>query len=206
MKLNIELLNNYSIIKDKIEERLTEFSSIPKDKYFYELCFCFCTPQSKASSAQIVQKELERLDFKNSDFDPVDILFKKENYIRFHRQKSNRLMEMKTKWIEIENVLENEWDNYSKRNWLAENLKGIGYKEASHFLRNIGYRNLAILDRHILKHLVSSEVYSEIPNISNKQKYLGVEQRFLEFADFLKIPIDHLDLLFWSQEAGEILK
>lgn len=206
MKLSPELSNKYILFKDNIESRLLEFSKIQAEKYFYELCFCFCTPQSKASSALIVQNELERLDFKNNSFDPVDILFRKENYIRFHRQKSNRLMEMKDRFTEIESLLNSDLDNFKKRNWLAENLKGIGYKEASHFLRNIGYRDLAILDRHILKHLVSCELFKEIPNISTKQRYLDVEKRFLEFAESVNIPIDHLDLLFWSEEAGEILK
>jgi len=206
MKLIPELLDKYILIKDSIERRLEEFASISIKQYFYELCYCFCTPQSKASSAMIVQNELERLNFKNSDFDPVDILFKKENYIRFHRQKSNRLIDMKYKYYEIENILLSDMDNYSKRNWLAENLKGIGYKEASHFLRNIGYRNLAILDRHILKHLVKSELFDEIPNISSGQRYFEVERKFLQFSEKVSIPIDHLDLLFWSYEAGEILK
>jgi len=206
MKLIPELLDKYILIKDSIEKRLEEFASITIEQYFYELCYCFCTPQSKASSAMIVQNELERLNFKNSDFDPVDILFKKENYIRFHRQKSNRLIDMKYKYYEIENILLSDMDNYSKRNWLAENLKGIGYKEASHFLRNIGYRNLAILDRHILKHLVKSELFDEIPNISSGQRYFEVERKFLQFSEKVSIPIDHLDLLFWSYEAGEILK
>jgi len=206
MKLIPELLDKYILIKDSIEKRLEEFASITIEQYFYELCYCFCTPQSKASSAMIVQNELERLNFKNSDFDPVDILFRKENYIRFHRQKSNRLIDMKLKYNEIENILLSDMDNYSKRNWLAENLKGIGYKEASHFLRNIGYRNLAILDRHILKHLVKSELFDEIPNISSGQRYFEVERKFLQFSEKVSIPIDHLDLLFWSYEAGEILK
>lgn len=206
MKLSQKLLTKYLRVKGNIESRLLEFSKIPEESYFYELCFCFCTPQSKASSALIVQKELERLDFKNNSFDPVDILFRKENYIRFHRQKSNRLMEMKDRFTEIESILKSDLDNFNKRNWLAENQKGIGYKEASHFLRNIGYRDLAILDRHILKHLVSCELFEEIPNISTKQRYLDVEQIFLEFAEGINIPIDHLDLLFWSEEAGEILK
>ncbi len=206
MKLSTELLDKYILIKDSIEARLEEFASITIEQYFYELCYCFCTPQSKASSAMIVQNELERLNFKNSDFDPVDILFRKENYIRFHRQKSNRLIEMKYRYNEIENIILSDMDNYSKRNWLAENLKGIAYKEASHFLRNIGYRNLAILDRHILKHLVKSELFDEIPNIASRQRYFDVEQKFLQFSEEISIPIDHLDLLFWSYEAGEILK
>jgi len=93
-----------------------------------------------------------------------------------------------------------------KRDWLASNINGIGMKEASHFLRNIGERNLAILDRHILKHLVLCNIYDKIPKVSTKKDYLQVEKAFLEFAENIKIPIDELDLLFWSYETGNILK
>jgi len=37
--------------------------------------------------------------------------------------------------------------------WLVKNLTGLGYKEAGHFLRNIGSGKIAILDRHILRNL-----------------------------------------------------
>ena len=46
-------------------------------------------------------------------------------------------------------------DTFEIREWLVENVRGMGYKESSHFLRNIGLgENIAILDRHILKNLV----------------------------------------------------
>src|SRR5262249_57668571 len=42
-----------------------------------------------------------------------------------------------------------------RRDFLAanRNVRGIGYKEASHFLRNIAYRGYAILDKHLLSRL-----------------------------------------------------
>jgi len=41
-------------------------------------------------------------------------------------------------------------DPFEAREWLVNNAIGIGYKEASHFLRNTGVEKLAILDRHVL--------------------------------------------------------
>jgi len=93
-----------------------------------------------------------------------------------------------------------------KRLWLLENVNGFGLKECSHFLRNIGYRNLAILDRHVLKHLVFCDVLKEVPKISGTKKYFEIEMMFKQFSNRVNISVDELDLLFWSYETGKILK
>jgi len=205
-KLSKELLNNYQIKKQQIQNRLNEFTEIPKEQYFYELCFCICTPQSKAKSALAVQEILETKNFKNSNIELLPILNNKNHYIRFHNQKSNRLKEMKDNYATIEKVILSNQSNQQKREWIYDNVKGIGMKESAHFLRNIGYKNLGILDRHILKHLVNCGVFEEIPKISSKKKYAFAETKFKEFGEIVGIPIDELDLLFWSEEAGEIVK
>lgn len=205
-ELPVYIRNRYKELKGKIKKRLVEFKKVPEDKYFYELCFCICTPQSKAANAFVVQKELERRNFLKKPFNPVKLLQKKENYIRFHKTKSERLLEAREIFPEVRNILQSTLSPKEKRNWIAANVKGLGMKEASHFLRNIGYRNLAILDRHILKHLVQCGVYDEIPKVATKKDYLAVEDSFLTFAKNVKIPVDELDLLFWSYETGTILK
>ena len=82
----------------------------------------------------------------------------------------------------------------------------MGWKEASHFLRNIGHRNLAILDRHILRNLVRAGVLHRLPKTLTAKRYLLIEEKFKDFAERMDIPMDELDLLFWSMETGEILK
>ena len=199
-------IDKYKKLKPKIQQRLNDFSNVSPDKYFYELCFCICTPQSKAASALIVQNELEELDFFNNEFDTTPILRRKENYIRFHNQKSTRLQLIKQQWKEIEKVLKSDMEDRDKREWLNNNVNGIGRKESAHYLRNIGFKNIAILDRHILKHLVTCGVFEEIPNIATKKRYDFVADEFLKFSIKVGIPMDELDLLFWAEEAGEILK
>jgi N-glycosylase/DNA lyase len=93
-----------------------------------------------------------------------------------------------------------------KREWLVENVDGMSWKEASHYLRNIGYRNLAILDRHTLKHLVRCGVFDDVPNIAGKSRYLAAGEGFKTFAAWVGVPMDELDLFFWASEAGLILK
>ena len=86
-------------------------------------------------------------------------------------------------------------------------FKGIGYKEASHFLRNIGFgKEIAILDRHILKNLVLFNVIDEVPKSITKKYYHEIEDKLLNFADAINISPDHLDFLLWYKEAGEVFK
>ncbi|MBX3042989.1 MAG: N-glycosylase/DNA lyase [Candidatus Kapabacteria bacterium] len=206
MQLTEELKQFYEIKKCEIKQRLYEFKNVSPEDYFYELCFCICTPQSKASSALQVQQILMSENFFYKEFDPTPILRESKRYIRFHNTKAARLLSARKFYPKIQEVLNTGLSNIEKRNWLADNFNGFGYKESAHFLRNIGYENLGILDRHILRHLVSCGVFEEIPKIGTKNGYLKVEKEFLNFADFIGIPMDELDLLFWAFSTGEIIK
>lgn len=99
-------------------------------------------------------------------------------------------------------------DWQARRDFLAQSkgIKGIGYKEASHYLRNIGYRGYAILDKHILKTLQEFGVIPEAIPPTTKKKYLAIEELMRKFAEELTIDFDELDLLLWSNKTGEILK
>ncbi len=201
-----ELKLHYEQKKIAIKKRLTEFAGVTKEQYFYELCYCLCTPQSSAINADKVVKKLSELDFKNNSFNPVEILANRKHYIRFHNQKAQRLLEMKSNFEIIQDILNQDDTAFNKREQLVSTIKGFGYKESSHFLRNIGYKNLAIIDRHLLKNLLKCKVISEIPKNINKKMYLEIEDKFLKFAEQIGIPLDELDLLFWSYETGIILK
>ncbi len=206
MGLTEDLKAGYLLWDDRIQAKLKEFSEVPRERYFYELCFCICTPQSKAASAMLVQNKLMQIDFLNQDIAPVDIIAAPQNYIRFHNQKAMNLCRIKTQWNEISGLLDSNFTNVEKRNWLAQNIRGIGFKESSHFLRNIGYRNLAILDRHILRNLVGCGLFEAIPKIGTSAQYFVVEKEFADFAADVKISMDELDLLFWSNMTGCIIK
>lgn len=204
--LLLPLENSYKKLKKEIVKRLEDFSKVTENEYFYELCFCICTPQSKAINAIKVQSILMEKDFYNKPFNTSEILRNPNHYIRFHNQKANRLLDVQKQFNEILQTLTSGISPYEKRIWLVEKVKGFGMKESSHFLRNIGCRGLAILDRHVLKHLVLCSVFEEIPKITSIKQYLGAEQNFKEYAEKVGISIDELDLLFWSNETGEILK
>ena len=99
-------------------------------------------------------------------------------------------------------------DPFARRDWLAKEprIKGLGYKEASHYLRNIGFKGYSILDKHIVRCLAELGVIDSPRPPTNRQRYLETESRMRQFAGEVGIDFDELDLVLWSIKTGEILK
>jgi N-glycosylase/DNA lyase len=99
-------------------------------------------------------------------------------------------------------------DPIERRDWLAQEkqIKGLGYKESSHFLRNIGVKGHAILDKHVMRCLAEVGVIDSSRPPATRAKYLDVEQQLQRFAREIHIDFDELDLVLWSMKTGEILK
>ena len=97
---------------------------------------------------------------------------------------------------------------HERRDWLVKEkgIKGLGYKEASHFLRNIGFRGYAILDKHVLNCLFELKIIEEPKPPSTRSKYLTVEEKLRQFAFEIGIDFDEMDLVLWSLKTGEVLK
>jgi N-glycosylase/DNA lyase len=197
----------YNERRNAIRSRLSEFSRVPRSEYFYELTYCLMTPQSSAIHADAVVSVMRQQNFEEVGFDPESILRQKEHYIRFHKNKAKYLLQIRETMDLLRSALADFSSANDLRNWLIKNVKGLGYKEATHFLRNIGRNDgLAILDRHILRNLKRCGVIRSIPSSLTKKKYLSIERRFQDFSTAIGIPLDELDLLFWSMETGEIRK
>jgi N-glycosylase/DNA lyase len=192
--------------KDKILARLADFAAVLPDEYFFELVYCLLTPQSSAVNAARAVAALREAGFPGGNVNVAEILADRRHYIRFHKTKARRLQEASEGFAVIRARLGERNDPGEARRWLVSNVKGLGWKEASHFLRNIGFRDLAILDRHILKNLKVHGVVRTLPRTLTPKTYLAIESRFRSFAIQVGIPMDELDLLFWSRETGEILK
>lgn len=131
--------------------------------------------------------------------------------VRFRHNKSEYLVEAREKFLDddfsLKEKLKEFEDPKNARKWIVDNIKGLGLKESSHFLRNIGYtQDLAILDRHILKNLEDLGVIEEVPKTLTKKKYLEIEEKMKGFSDEVGIPLGHLDLVLWQEETGHIFK
>ncbi len=200
-----ETLALYKEKKEDIKSRLNDFKSLPISSYIYEFLFCLLTPQSNAKKCWQAIEELKKLSLSNIEKEKLISILKSKT--RFHNNKSSYIIHNLQLWPNIQSQINSKQDTKELRNWLSENVLGFGLKEASHFLRNIGKSNnkIAILDRHILRNLKQLSLIEE-EKIKNSKHYLEVENIFLDFASSINIPADHLDLLWWSKENGDIFK
>ena len=204
------LLEKYKVLKPVIGERLEVFKEVGKKsekELFVELCFCLCTPQSKAYACDKAVKELQRsgLLFSGNESRIKEVLV--SSGVRFHHHKAKYIVGARK--LVQQGLLQGVFLSEDKkaREMLVEQVKGLGYKEATHFLRNIGRaEELAILDRHILKNLKKYKAVRIIPKTLTKKKYLMIEKKMKGFAQEVKMPLQHLDLLFWAEETGKVFK
>ena len=208
------LKNSYERKKQEIKNRLRDFKKVwekSDEDIFAELCFCLLVSQSRARTAD---KVIRNMIEKNILFSGNGEQILRELTvpgIRFPENKTKFILEAREFFtsngrIDIKSKLKGGSIN-SKREWLVKNVKGFGYKLASHFLRNMGLGlELAILDRHVLKNLVKFGVIDEIPKSLSRKQYLKIEEKMRKFSERVKIPMADLDLLFLSEETGEIFK
>ncbi len=200
--------------REEIRSRLDEFKKNwrkgTEEEIFAELVFCLLTPMSRARSCWAAVESLMRKGVLFTG--DTNQIVRELNGVRFIYKKSEYIVEARERFlmdskISMRSILSQIDCGHEAREWLVQDVKGIGYKEASHFLRNIGFdQNLAILDRHILKNLKFLGVIEEIPGSLSKMRYLKVEKELMEFSGAIQIPMSHLDLVMWYRETGEIFK
>jgi len=110
--------------------------------------------------------------------------------------------------LELRKKLEGFDCSLERRDWLVreKGIKGLGYKEASHFLRNIGLKGYAILDKHVLKCLAELKIIDSPKPPNTRSRYLTVEDKLRDLTEATKIDFDEMDLVLWSMKTGQILK
>jgi N-glycosylase/DNA lyase len=209
--------NLYNKIKNEIISRFEDFDIIYKnaseEEIFYELCFCLCTPQTKAVNADKAIKNLISKNLLlNGTRDQIAPYLK--GLVRFHENKAkyivearNKFTDFKTGLISIKKYIFIDKENREIRHYFFDNVKGLGLKESSHFLRNIGLgEDIAILDRHILKNLKLLSVINDIPKSLTPKIYFEIEKKLEDFSKKINIKMSHLDFVFWYNEAGKVFK
>ena len=208
------------VLHERMKRRLEYFERVFKrdndKRLFAELAFCICTPQTKARSgaAAIIDLYNNNLLFNGSAEKVANILIK---HVRFHNMKAeNIVLARKLYFPKGQFILKDRINEAVKndtmvelRNQLAKEVKGYGLKEASHFLRNIGFgQKIAILDRHIMRVMDKLSILPEgmTPKTSlTKNNYLQCESNLVEYSKSEKIPMEYLDFVFWYDATNDIL-
>lgn len=209
MKKLISRVNNLknSELKNIVDERMKEFAYFRNEgnneEVFLELCFCFMTANFQAQKSWEIQKELGSQMWELDEKELQHEL--KERGHRFWPQRGTRIYE--ARWLKdsIKDELAKHENELFMRDWIVKNLKGLGMKEASHFLRNIGYNNIAIIDKHIINILVSEELI-ERPKTLTPRRYIEIENTLRKLAMATELSLGELDLYLWSEQTGKVLK
>lgn len=202
----IEELKKDNKIKILVEKRLMEFSEMRKKEstdIFKELCFCILTANFNAEKSIKIQEKIGDGFLNLSESQLAERL--KELGHRYPNTRARYIVLARKYKDSLKMIINSFKEEIKLRDWLVKNIKGIGYKEASHFLRNIGYFNFAILDFHIIDCLVNYRLIDK-PKILTKRNYLEIEKLLKDVAKKAGINLAQLDLYLWYFETGKILK
>ena len=187
---------------------MKEFEELGKksnEELFKELCFCLMTANFSAIGGIKIQNAIG-LGFLTM---PEEELAKQLAVLghRFPNMRAKFIVEARKHKNNIRKILDSFSSDSEKRKWFAENVKGLGMKEASHFLRNIGFKNVAIIDFHIVDLLVREGVIEKPKNKSlTPKKYIEIENVLKILAEKTNTNLGELDLYLWYEETGKILK
>lgn len=200
--------------QDVISARLADFRAVGRSsdrEIFEELCFALLAIQSSARSSDAAVRFLARdgLLWNGSS----EVLARALRHrTRFHNHKAAYIVRAREQFLSADRSslraeLERFSDPKQARAWLVAEVDGLGLKEASHFLRNIGRgEDLAILDRHILRNLLRHRVIGRLPKSLTPRRYLAIERRMEAFSEAVGVSLGVLDLVWWSRATGEIFK
>ncbi|MBI2542307.1 hypothetical protein HYV80_06365 [Candidatus Woesearchaeota archaeon] len=227
-----QLTSDYKNKRSMIQERLQQFEKFfnepyswhyangelrllpsgAKDDYriFEELAFCIFTANTSAEmSAKAVDAVRNVLISGTAD----EMTRRLEGIYRFNNVRPSHIVHTRAYLknalnFELKNKIKSFKNKNELRDFFALNkdIKGLAMKEASHFLRNIGFKGYAILDKHIINSLYEFGILKTNDKPKNAKEYLEMEQKFIDFSKEIGIGMDELDLLLWSRKNGRILK
>ncbi len=206
-RLLIDEINKLrSAISHVVESRLEQFAALgasSDEDVFKELCFCILTANFTAERAMMIQEQVND-GFLTHDEKELASRLKSLGY-RFPNTRARYIVEARGKMHEIISALRTTSDTKKLREWLVKHVKGLGMKEASHFLRNIGFNEVAIIDFHIIDLLVKFGIIKR-PKTLTPKKYRDIEIVLEVVARDLGLSLGELDLYLWYMETGKILK
>jgi len=200
--------------RHQIRERIEEFAEIGRsgtdEDLFAEMVFCFftggCSARMGINSLAAVRPMLMTADVEqltNALLGVHRYPNARSKYIVHSRDSLQEQLGMR-----LRERLDSFANADERRDWLVRDraIKGLGYKEASHYLRNIGYRGYAILDKHVLNCLAELKIIGEPKPPNTRSMYLSVEDKLRQFSNDIEIDFDEIDLVLWSMKTGQILK
>jgi len=195
-----------SKVRRLVKKRIKEFEANGRKQntaLFKEMCFCILAANFNAERTTQIQRTVGD-GFLTLSRPELSRELRELGY-RFPNTRASYIFEAQEVKSSLKGILASFDNENVMREWLCENVKGLGYKEASHFLRNIGCKNLAIIDSHIM-HLLGDHELIEMPATLTKKRYLEIEEVLRKISQKAGLSLAELDLYLWYMETGKVLK
>ncbi len=192
-------------VGQQVAQRIQEFhqrGQQPPEILFQEMCFCILTANCSADRCISIQQKIGS-DFLSLSEQKLAERLQSLGY-RFHHIRAHYICLNRKHYQQVIQNL-SKTTGLERREQLIKDTIGFGYKEASHFLRNIGYDEYAIVDFHILDLLKRYHIIKK-PKASSRKNYLQIEQALAALAALVQMSLAELDLYLWYVETGKILK
>lgn len=200
--------------RDEIRGRLSEFAAVGQRgtdvNLWEEMVFCFFTG---GCSARMGLRSLEAVKHILMTGDQTELASALSGVHRYPNARARYIVASREFLHEhcdfkLRKKLQSFDCRLERRDWLVKEkgIKGLGYKEASHYLRNIGFTGYAILDKHVLNCLAELKIIDEPKPPNTRSKYLMIEEKLKKLTEMTRIDFDELDLVLWSVKTGVILK
>ncbi len=210
-----KIISVFNEQKEIINNKCKNFKNILKsgksEDIFYEITYCILAAGTSAELALKTNENIIKEGFVlNANLSELVKELKK--CYRFYNVRGEYIFNtreyLKLKYsFDIKKMLDSNNDPIALRNQIAndKNIRGLGMKAASHFLRNIGYDDLAILDIHVISLMKDLSLIPKNVKLTNKN-YERIESILRKFSVHVKIELPKLDLVLWYMKTGKIIK
>jgi N-glycosylase/DNA lyase len=210
LRLKTSYVAKKKLIRCRLGEFRNTFEEGDDERIFEELAFCIF---AAGASARMAVKSVESVKGVLMIAGSQELSRRLKGVHRFPNSRANYVLHTR-EWLRkdydfrLKDLILYLNGPVKRRDFFANyrGIKGIGYKEASHFLRNIGFGGYAILDKHILRSLHELELIDDPRPPTTRSNYMRIERKLKKLAALLDIDFDELDLLLWSEKTGEIIK
>ena len=221
-----DLIKTKEEIRPYLEARLREFRELGtrgettfnfhpflelsfKADLFSELAFCLLTANFPVDRGIYIQGFVGREGFRTSNMAELERLLRDFGH-RFPAQRAHRIVLARENFPRIEKLIGKGLTGPEIREVIASEksemkVYGIGYKEASHFLRNVGYEDVAIIDRHLWRFLVQQGLIDNYKTLTSK-RYLEAEEVLRKLSSTIGCSLAELDLIIFYRMTGRVLK
>jgi len=199
LTLKMSYIEKRKLIRYRLGEFRNTFEKGDDVRIFEELAFCIF---AAGASARMAVKSVESVKGVLMIAGSQELSRRLKGVHRFPNSRANYVLHTR-EWLRkdydfrLKDLILYLNGPVKRRDFFANyrGIKGIGYKEASHFLRNIGFGGYAILDKHILRSLHELELIDDPRPPTTRSNYMRIERKLKKLAALLEIDFDELDLL-----------